>query len=155
MLSYLIRDWILKYSISMHCMNVDACIIFKDHSRSGWSGEFSSLAWKEFSRVVITALPFPFVVIVFLFTPQLSIYLTLPQERLRYSEEQPGLLQSSLSKFRWSLQSYVQKMKVWILYRLNHNIQWWLHQFLSLAQCGHFILFWFSTRLNLEHNEWR
>ncbi|XP_047013000.2 MICOS complex subunit MIC27 isoform X1 [Ictalurus punctatus] len=42
---------------------------------------------------------------------QLSIYLTLPQERLRYSEEQPGLLQSSLSKFRWSLQSYVQKMK--------------------------------------------
>ncbi|XP_026796360.3 MICOS complex subunit MIC27 isoform X1 [Pangasianodon hypophthalmus] len=42
---------------------------------------------------------------------QLSIYSTLPQERLHYSEEQPGVLQSSLGKVRGSLQSYVQKMK--------------------------------------------
>ncbi|MCJ8733929.1 hypothetical protein PDJAM_G00229440 [Pangasius djambal] len=42
---------------------------------------------------------------------QLSIYSALPQERLHYSEEQPGVLQSSLGKVRGSLQSYVQKMK--------------------------------------------
>ncbi|KAM9471120.1 MICOS complex subunit MIC27-like [Clarias gariepinus] len=42
---------------------------------------------------------------------QLSIYSTLPQERLHYSEEQPGTLQSSLGKIRGRLQSCLRKME--------------------------------------------
>ncbi|KAF7707188.1 MICOS complex subunit MIC27-like isoform X2 [Silurus meridionalis] len=42
---------------------------------------------------------------------QLSIYSTMPQERLHYLEEQQGVLQSSFGKVRGGLQSYVHKIK--------------------------------------------
>lgn len=68
------------------------------------------------------------VLVIFLFTPQLTIYSTVPQERLHFLEEQPGLLQCSVSKVRKSLQSYVQKTKVRFLYCFNQNMQWCLFQ---------------------------